>query len=255
MVDGLQLVHRQKLPDNLLLVKTNPEEGVLRHPVIGAGQIGNLFQTLHVADDGILLASLLRLQIEGKGADQLAVDLREGQILLPVALADQLGQITPATLVTADRNQRIIRADQRPALVVVLLHGSQQRADLFRLLLPEEELLQQVGRDGAVLLLQFAKDLIQLDAGLLDIGVQVAGAAALAAGRLLGLTPQGRVDALADVVLDARPVDGDAHANGGLSVFQQPGLLEEEQHAKRISFHGSYLLFNWFDKCRKSDPI
>lgn len=41
----------------------------------------------------------------------------------------------------------------------------------------------------------------------------------------------------------------------GVTVFQQPGLLEEEQHAKRISFHGSYLLFNWFDKCRKSDPI
>lgn len=88
----------------------------------------------------------------------------------------------------------------------MLLHGPQQRADLFRLLLPEEELLQQVRRDGAVLLLQFAKDLIQLDAGLLDIGVQVAGAAALAAGRLLGLAPQGRVDALADVVLDARPL-------------------------------------------------
>lgn len=188
-------------------------------------------------------------------ADQLAVDLRERQILFPVTLTDQLGQITPATLVTADRNQRIIRPDQRPALVVVLLHGPQQRADLFRLLRPEEELLQQVGRDEAVLLLQFAKDLIQLDAGLLDIGVQVAGAAALAAGRLLGLALQGRVDALADVVLDARPVDGDAHRDGGLSVFQQPGLLEEEQHAKRISFHGSYLLFNWFDKCRKSDPI
>lgn len=254
-VDGLQLVHRQKLPDDLLLMEANPKEGVLRHPVIGAGQIGNLFQTLHVADDGILLTSLLRLQIEGKGTDQLSVDLREGQILLPVTLADQLSQITPATLVATDRNQRIVRADQRPALVVVLLHGPQQRADLFRLLLPEEELLQQVRRDGAVLLLQFAKDLIQLDAGLLDIGVQVAGAAALAAGRLLGLAPQGRVDALADVVLDARPVDGDAHADGGLSVFQQLGLLEEEKHAKRISFHGSYLLFDWFDKCRKSDPI
>ena len=63
-----------------------------------------------------------------------------------------------------------------------------------------------VGRNGSVLLLQFAKDLIQADAGLLDIGVQVAGAAALAAGRLLGLAPQGRVDALADVVLDARPL-------------------------------------------------
>lgn len=57
--------------------------------------------------------------------DQFVVDLREGQILLPVALADQLGQITPATLVAADRNQCIVCADQRRALVVVLLHGTQ----------------------------------------------------------------------------------------------------------------------------------
>lgn len=216
-----------------------------------------------VVPDNVLRGELLHVDegLPRKGgededvADQLAIDRREGQILLPVTPADQLGQITSATLVAADRNQRIVRADQRPALVVVLLHGSQQRADLFRLLLPEEELLQQVHRDGLVLPLQFAKDLIQPDAGRLDIGVQVTGAAALAASCLLGLTPQGRVDALADVVLDARPIDGDAHADGDLSVFQHPGLLEEEQHTKRISFHGSYLLFDWFDKCRKSDPI
>ena len=61
------------------------------------------------------------------------------------------------------------------ALVIVFLHRTDEGADFFRLfVLPEELFLQQTCGNGLPLFLQFIEDLVELDFGILDVGVQVA---------------------------------------------------------------------------------
>ena len=102
----------------------------------------------------------------------------------------------------------------------MFLDGLNESADNLRhLVLPEELFLQQAGGDELSLFLQFIESLMEFDSCVLNIGIQVAGFAAFPFGALLRLTPQGRLNALADIVFHSRTVHSDAHTNGGIRVF------------------------------------
>ena len=71
------------------------------YPLVGKCKVDNLFQALHIADNGILLTILLGLQIELKGSHKFDVYLRNRQILFFVFQFDKFGQIAGTTFVTS----------------------------------------------------------------------------------------------------------------------------------------------------------
>ena len=231
VIDGEQFVHRQELTDDFFLVELDADERVFGHPLVGEGEVGDFLQALHVADDRVLLTFLLGLEVKLEGTHQFAVDLGQRQVLLIVSLFDKFCEITLATFIAADGNQGVVLAHEGAALVVVLLHGADDGADgLGLFVLPEEAFLQDASGDELALLLHLVKHLVEFDSCFLDVGIQVAGFTALALGTFLRLVPQGRVNALADVVFHSRTVHGDAHTHGGFSALQQFGFLEIKKH-------------------------
>ena len=76
MINGEQFIHCQELADNFFLMKLDANEWVFGYPFVGKRKIGYLLQALHIADNRILLALLLRFEIEFKGTHQFAIDFR-----------------------------------------------------------------------------------------------------------------------------------------------------------------------------------
>ena len=133
-------------------VELDTDKRVFGYPFIGQCQIGNFLQTFHITDNGILLTFLFRLQIKFKGTYQLTVDFRQRQIILSVFLSDKFGKIALAAFITANGNQGVVFPDQGTALVIVLLHGTDEGADRFRFfVLSEKYFLQQTCRYRLVL--------------------------------------------------------------------------------------------------------
>ena len=163
---------------------------VFRYPFVSECEVGYLFQALHIADDHILLALLFRLEIKFKGTNQLAIDFRQWQIFLVAFQFDKFRQIAFAAFITAVGNQSIVLAYKFTTLVVMLLHGLDERAEFLHFFVSSEKfLLQDSGCDRMVSLLQFIEQLAQLDFGLLDVEVEFTSLAALAFGTLLRLIP------------------------------------------------------------------
>ena len=139
VVNGQQFIHAKKLTDYFFFVEFDTDKRVFGYPFIGQCQIGNLLQTFHITDDGILLTFLFRLQIKFKGTYQLTVDFRQRQIILSVFLSDKFGKIAFAAFITANGNQGIVFTDQGTALVIVLLHGTDEGAYRFRFFVLSEK--------------------------------------------------------------------------------------------------------------------
>ena len=124
-------------------MKLYADERVFGNPLVSKRKVGYLLQALHVADNRILLAFLLCFEVELKSTHQFAIDFRQWQIRLTVFQLDKFGEITLATLITANGNQGIVLADKFTALVVMFLDGLNKGADnLGHLVLPEELFLQ-----------------------------------------------------------------------------------------------------------------
>ena len=59
-------------------MELDADERVFGYPFVGKGEVGYLLQTLHVADNGILLALFFCLEVKLKGTYQFAIDLCQG---------------------------------------------------------------------------------------------------------------------------------------------------------------------------------
>ena len=139
VVDGLQFIHSKKLTDHFFFVELDADKRVFCYPFIGQCQIGNLLQTLHITDDGILLTFLFRLQIKFEGTYQLTVDFRQRQIILFVFLADMFCQIAFAAFITANGNLGVVFPYKGTALVIVFLHGADEGTDRSRFYVQSEK--------------------------------------------------------------------------------------------------------------------
>ena len=139
VVDGQQFIHSKKLTDYFFFVELDTDKRVFGYPFIGQCQIGNLLQTFHITDDGILLTFLFSLQIKFKGTYQLTVDFRQRQIILSVFLSDKFGKVALAAFITANGNQGVVFTDQGTALIIVLLHGTDESAYRFRFFVLSEK--------------------------------------------------------------------------------------------------------------------
>ena len=96
-----KFVHRQEFSHNLLFVELNARKRILIYPLVGKCKVGNLLQALHIADNSILLAVLLTLQIELKGSHQFAIHLGNRNILLPVFEFEKFCKIAGTTFVAS----------------------------------------------------------------------------------------------------------------------------------------------------------
>ena len=67
MVDGQQFIHGKELTDYFFFTELDTDKWVFGYPFIGQCLIGNLLQTFHITDGGILRTFLFRLQIKFKG--------------------------------------------------------------------------------------------------------------------------------------------------------------------------------------------
>lgn len=233
--DPLDLLFGEYLFDDLFCLKFDAGEGIAAEPLVGDGEVDDLFETLHVADDGVLLAAALDLQEQLEGADERAVDLAEMDVRLAVFLPDELPEVAAATFIAAHGDVDVIDADQLPALLVVATEEGQQCAmvvfDAVEHVHNEargEEFAAQfeVAMDGQRAQLEHA-----------DVLVQLLRLAIAATGRFGGLIPAVERDAAFDLRFDGNAVYFDPQADGSFAVGKELAALEKKENTERISVH------------------
>ena len=122
--NGIYLLNRQEILDDLLLRELDARKWIRRYPTVGDSKIDHLFQTLHIANHRILRHTLLNLQERLKITNHFAVEVLDREVRHFGLAGHHLLEITQTKAITAQCNRIELDAHQlRHSLVMLLKSG------------------------------------------------------------------------------------------------------------------------------------
>ena len=215
-------------------------ERVLAHPFLGQCHVRNPFETFHVTDNRVPAETGFRFQVKVECGNKIGIQLKKRNVLFLVKVGNGFFQLAHHIDVTVDGYRGIVYVYGLFHFFDFFTHCTEEGTH-FRIF-SEYSFQEQSGGNQCKLEFQFLVLLQGQCVEFGDVGVQLLGGPVLSFAAFFGGVPQlGRNAPLYSDFL-IMSVNGYAHEDGRLTVFQKFRLQNEEQNVHCSLFHTRFLL-------------